>query len=332
MNLKFIAEAGVNHNGKLSIAKKLVRAAALAGADYIKFQAFNADSLVKKGTQKAKYQMQNTKKNEDQYKMLKKLQLNIKDFKILNKECKKNKINFLLSIFDVESIKIIKELNLKVIKIPSGEITNYFLLSKLAKYKFKVILSTGMSTLKEIKEAIKVLTSNVIKKKDITILQCTTDYPSNFTDINLRAMNTLRKNFKTSVGLSDHTLGKLNPLMAAMMGANLIEKHFTLNKNDRGPDHKASLDPKELTELIKDLKNIPIILGSSEKKPTKNETIIKTLVRKSIVAKKQIRKGEKFSLDNLTAKRPGTGISPMKFKFYINKKSKKNFKKDELIK
>ena len=153
-----------------------------------------------------------------------------------------------------------------MIKIPSGEITNYFLLSKLAKYKFKVILSTGMATLKEIKEAIKVLTSNVIKKKDITILQCTTDYPSKFTDVNLRAMNTLRKNFRTSVGLSDHTLGKLNPLMAAMMGANLIEKHFTLNKNNRGPDHKASLDPKELTELIQDLKNIPIILGSSKKK------------------------------------------------------------------
>ena len=332
MNIKFIAEAGVNHNGKLIIAKKLIKVAAKAGADYIKFQAFNADSLVKKGTQKAKYQKENTKNNEDQYKMLKKLQLNEKDFKILHKECKKNKINFLLSIFDVESLKIIKELKLKVIKIPSGEITNYFLLSKLANYKFKIILSTGMATVKEIKEAIKILTSKVINKKDITILQCTTDYPTKYTDVNLRAMNTLKKNLKMNVGLSDHTIGKLNPLIAAMLGANLIEKHFTLSKNDQGPDHKASLDPKELKELIQDLKNIPLILGSSKKTPTKNEIINIALVRKSIVAKKEIKKGEKFSLDNLTAKRPGIGISPMKFKFLINKKSKKNFRKDELIK
>lgn len=330
--MKFIAEAGVNHNGKISTAKKLIKVAANAGADFIKFQAFKTESLIIEGTKKANYQKQNTVGNEDQFQMLKKLEFNEAEFKILNNECKKNKIKFLLSIFDEESLNIVKKLKLKVIKIPSGEINNYFLLSMLAKLRLKIILSTGMSSIKEIKEAMKILTSGSIKKKDITILQCTTEYPTKFKDVNLKVINTLKKKFRINVGLSDHTLGKLSSIIAIVMGASVIEKHFTLNTKDRGPDHKASLSPKELKELIYEIKNIPVLIGSSKKKPTKNEIANKLLVRKSIVAKKNIKKGEKFSLSNLTAKRPGIGISPMRFKFFQNKKSKKNYKKDEYIK
>ena len=332
MNIKFIAEAGVNHNGKISTAKKLIKVAADAGADFIKFQAFKTDSLIIKGTKKAIYQEKNTVSNEDQFQMLKKLEFSEEEFKVLIKECKKNKIKFLLSVFDEESLKVIIKLGLKIIKIPSGEINNYFLLSKLAKLKLKIILSTGMSNIKEIKDAIKILTSGKINKKDITILQCTSDYPTKFKDVNLKVIDTLKKKFKINVGLSDHTLGKLSSIIATIMGATVIEKHFTLNTKDNGPDHKASLSPKELRELIYEIKNIPILIGSPKKKSTKNEILNKRVVRKSIVAKKYIKKGERFSLSNLTAKRPGIGISPMRFKFFQNKKSKKNYKKDEFIK
>lgn len=332
MKTIIIAEAGVNHNGKTRFIKKLIKKAAEAKVDYIKFQAFKADQLVKRDTKKAEYQKLNTDPGETQYEMLKKLELTKTQYNIIQQECKKRKIKHIFSPFDETSLKIIKKFNLDFIKIPSGEIDNLPLLQEIAKLNKKIILSTGMSTNSEIANALRILTKKNFSKKKITLLQCNTDYPTKFEDVNLYSMLKMQKKFKLDIGLSDHTIGIEASLAAVSMGAKIIEKHFTISKKFKGPDHKASLDPSELKKLVLSIRNIEKCFGKSKKTPTKRELKNKKIVRKSIVAKRNIQKGEKFRKENLTTKRPGNGISPMKFNELINLKAKKIFLKDELIK
>lgn len=332
MKTIIIAEAGVNHNGKTKLIKKLIKIAADAKVDYVKFQAFNADQLVRKNSNKAEYQKLNTDPGENQYEMLKKLELTKKQYNVINQECKKRKIKYIFSPFDEASLKTIKKFNLDFIKIPSGEIDNLPLLQEISKLRKKIILSTGMSNLNEIKNALSILTKKNFSKNNITLLQCNTDYPTKFEDVNLYSMLKMKKKFKLNVGLSDHTTGIEASLAAVSMGARIIEKHFTINKKFRGPDHKASLDAIELKKLVLSIRNIEKCFGKSIKVPTKRELKNKKIVRKSIVAKRNIQKGEKFRKENLTTKRPGNGMSPMKFNKLLNLKAKKSFLKDELIK
>ena len=332
MKTIIIAEAGVNHNGKLENAKKLIKKAAEAGADYIKFQSYKTENIVTTFAKKANYQIQNSIKKENQYDMLKKYELSEKEFRILKKTCIKYKIKFLSSPFDIDSAKFLSRIGISLFKIPSGEITNLPLLRFIGSLNKKVILSTGMSTIKEISKALKVLTSVGIKKKKIVILQCNSEYPSPFEDINLRTIQFFKKKFKVETGLSDHSLGIEVPIAAVACGARIIEKHFTLNKNFSGPDQKASIDFFELKKMIQSIRNIEKAMGDGVKKITKSENKNRLVVRKSIVANKNIFKGEILSFSNLAIKRPGTGISPMKIDFFLGKKARKNFKKDELIK
>ena len=325
-----IAEAGVNHNGKISLAKKMIKAASKAGADIIKFQTFKADSLLRKNTKKPNY-IKKLIKKKSQFQILKQLELTKKNFQSLKDYCKKYDIEFMSSPFDNESFDIIKKLKVKYIKIPSGEINNFPLLRLIGKSKKKIIFSTGMSDLTEIKDCLKQLTKNGAKKKDICVLQCNSEYPSPFKDINLRAMNTIAKKFNVNVGLSDHSVGIEVPIAAVAMGARIIEKHVTLNKNLIGPDHRASIDFKELSKMVKSIRNIEYALGSSKKTITRSEIKNKNLVRKSIVAKINIRKGEIFTEKNLTTKRPGFGTSPNKWDIFLGKKAKKNYLKDQNI-
>jgi N,N'-diacetyllegionaminate synthase len=326
-----IAEAGVNHNGSLEMAKKMVEVAKEAGADAIKFQTFKAENLVTKNAMKAEYQKQTTNKNESQYEMIKQLELSFNDFKELKKYCDKKEIMFLSTPFDFESIDFLNNLGLEIFKIPSGEITNLPYLRKIGKLKKKIILSTGMADLGEIEDALDILINAGTKRENITVLHCNTEYPTPYKDVNLLAMNTIREAFKVNVGYSDHTLRVEVPIAAVAVGAKVIEKHFTLDKNMSGPDHKASLEPDELKEMIKAIRNIEIVLGDGIKNPSKSELKNKEIARKSIVAKKDIRKGEVFSEDNLTVKRPGNGISPMRWDEIIGKVASKDYKKDELI-
>ena len=312
-------------------AKKLIKKAAEAGADYVKFQIYKAENLVTKNAQKAKYQKINSKKKENQFEMLKRFELSIKDFKILKKICKDNKIKFLCSSFDIESTKSLLKLGTNIFKIPSGEITNLPYLKFIGGLKKKVILSTGMSSYKEILDAIKILTNNGTKKKNITLLHCNSEYPTPYKDVNLLAMQSIKKKFGTKIGLSDHSLGIEVPIAAVALGARVIEKHFTLNKNSPGPDHKSSINFLELKKMIKSIRNIEKSLGDGIKKKSKSEKKNINIVRKSIVAKVKISKGEKFSYKNLTTKRPGNGLSPMKIENIIGKKAKKNFFKDQQI-
>ena len=332
MKTIIIAEVGVNHNGSLKTAKKLISKAAEAGADFVKFQTFNTEKLVTKNAHLTGYQKKNLKKEISQYKMLKKYEFSEREFLLLKKYCHRYKINFLSSAFDIESLNFLKKIGQKFFKIPSGEITNLPLLIHLAKFKKKVFLSTGMSNLNDISSALNLLLKFGTKKKNITILQCNTDYPTDYKDVNLLAMNTLKSKFKMSVGYSDHSSGIEVPIAAVALGATVIEKHFTLNKKAEGPDHLASLDFKELKAMIKSIRNIEKSLGSGRKKLNKSEKKNIIHVRKSIVANQNIEKNEKFSEKNLTTKRPGSGISPMKIKKIIGKKAKKFFYKDELIK
>tara|TARA_Y100000294_G_scaffold162438_1_gene167542 strand:+ start:135 stop:1133 length:999 start_codon:yes stop_codon:yes gene_type:complete len=332
MRTIIIAEVGVNHNGKTNIAKKMIRKAAEAGVDFVKFQTYQTDNLVTKDARKANYQKKNSNKNENQYKMLKKYELNFKDFKILKNICKKNNIKFLSSPFDIESIKALKKIGLTTLKIPSGEITNLPYLRFIGSLKKKIILSTGMSSLQEISDAIKVLVSSGTKKKNITILQCNTEYPSPYRDINLLAMLSIRKKFNIHVGLSDHSSGIEVPIAAVALGASVIEKHFTLNKKSLGPDHKSSVDFSELKKMVKSIRNVERSLGDGIKKVTKSEKKNITSIRKSIVAEEKIFKGQKFTYQNLTVKRPGNGLSPMKIDQIVGKKAKKNFMKNQQIK
>ena len=329
-NTIIIAEAGVNHNGKISLAKKLIEKASDAKADFIKFQFFNPDNITTKWLKTANYQKKNTNA-KTQYELLKKLYLPYKKLKLLEKFSKKRKIKFMLSIFDHENVKKINLFNIKYIKIPSGEINNHLLLKKIAKLKKKIILSTGGSELKEIREALITLKKNKLHISKISLLHCVSNYPSSFKSTNLKSIISLKNKFKCDVGLSDHSLGYSIPLAAVSLGAKIIEKHLTLSKKMKGPDHKASLEPKEFKKMVEEIKNIEIALGNKNKKIQKEEKENILLVRKSIVAKKNIKKGDKFSDYNLTLKRPGTGLTSKNWTKLIGTKSKKKFKKDDLI-
>jgi len=324
-----IAEAGVNHNGNIEVAKKLIYEAKKAGADAVKFQTFKAEKGISKFAQKAEYQKKTTGKNETQLDMVKKLELSYEDFIVLKKYCDELGIIFLSTPFDLESIDFLNELDLNMFKIPSGEITNLPYLIKIGKLNKKVILSTGMSTLDEIDEAIRVLNDN--GTYDITILHCTTEYPTPYKDVNLRAMLTMKEAFNLEVGYSDHTKGIEIPIAAVAMGATVIEKHFTLDRNMEGPDHRTSLEPDELKTMVTAIRNVEVAMGSGEKKPAESEKKNIKIARKSIVAKTNISKGEPLTEENLTVKRPGNGISPMKWFEVLGQPAKRDFKEDELI-
>ncbi len=324
-----IAEAGVNHNGDIETAKKLIKAAKEAGADIIKFQTAKLDSLVSKNAEMADYQKENTGKRESQKEMLSRLLLPFESFIELKNYCQKVGIEFLSTPFDIESLKFLSGLKMKFWKIPSGEITNYPYLVEIAKTGMPVILSTGMSEIVEIDAALKVLKGN--GTTDITLLHCNTQYPTPYCDVNLKAINILKERYGVKVGYSDHTNGIEVPIAAVALGAEVIEKHFTLDKKMEGPDHKASLEPFELKLMIDSIRNIEQALGSQEKIVTESEKANRAIARKSIVAKINIRKGEVFSADNITTKRPGNGISPMEWNNVIGSEALKDFSEDELI-
>lgn len=324
-----IAEAGVNHNGSLDIAKKLVDEAKKSGADCIKFQTFIAENIISKNAKQAKYQTKNIGKEQSQLEMIKKLELSFEDFKQLNNYCIEKNIDFLSTAFDLESIDFLESLGMNTWKIPSGEITNLPYLIKIAKLKKKVILSTGMSTMQEIEDAV-----NIFKEygtNDITILHCTTQYPTLFEDVNLNAMLSIKEKFGYDVGYSDHTKGIEVPIAAVALGATVIEKHFTLDNNMIGPDHKASLQADELKKMVESIRNIELSLGDGRKVVANSEKENMSIARKSIVAKKSIRKGQLLSEENITVKRPGDGISPMKWFDILGTAAIRDFEEDELI-
>ena len=326
-----IAEAGVNHNGNIKIAKKLIDIASDAGSDIIKFQTYKTENLITKNAPKAKYQKKTTNINETQFQMLKKLELNKKDHEVLIEYCIKKKIEFLSSPFDLPSIDLLKKLKLKRIKIPSSELTNHIYLKKISSFKGEIIFSTGMSTLNEIKGVFDFLIKNGVSKKKISILHCNSDYPTDFNDVNLRSMLLIKKKLNVNIGYSDHSVGSEVPIAAVALGATIIEKHFTLDKKMEGPDHKVSLDPIELKYMIKCIRNVEKSLGKSNRILSRNVlNNIKTHT-KSIVASKSIKKGDKFTLNNITAKRPGTGLHTKFYNRLLNNRSKKNYKVDDLI-
>ena len=324
-----IAEAGVNHNGSIELAKRLIDKAAEAGADAVKFQSFKAESLVTKTAKKAEYQETTTGKAENQFQMIKKLELDYEKHGELMNYCQEKGIMFLSSPFDLDSIDLLHKLELEIFKIPSGEITNLPYLRKIGKLKKKVILSTGMSTLGDIEQALDILREN--GTDDITVLHCNTEYPTPMKDVNLNAMNTIRDAFKVEVGYSDHTLGIEIPIAAVALGATIIEKHFTLDKTMEGPDHRASLEPNELKAMVTAIRNIENAMGDGVKELTESESKNIKIARKSIVASQNIKKGEIFTEENLGIKRPGDGISPMSWDQVIGKIAKQDFKEDEKI-
>ncbi|MCV3373788.1 N-acetylneuraminate synthase [Campylobacter lari] len=326
-----IAEAGVNHNGDLNLAKKLIEVASEAGADYVKFQTFRTELCISKNAQKAEYQLKTTSHEESQFDMIKKLELSKQDHEVLIEHCKKCNIKFLSTAFDLESIDLLVELGVEIFKIPSGEITNLPYLKKIAKLNKNIILSTGMASLGEIEMALDVLTDNGTQRNKITILHCNSEYPTPFKDVNLKAMQTIKEAFKLPVGYSDHTLGMIIPIAAVAMGACVIEKHFTLDKNMQGPDHLASLNPDELKTMVQSIRELEQALGNGIKKPSESETKNINIGRKSLVAASPIKKGDFFTEKNLGVKRPGNGISPMEWDNIIGKVAEKNFDIDELI-
>ncbi len=328
-----IAEAGVNHNGRMENALRLIDIAANAGVDYIKFQTFKAENLVSVTAKKAEYQIQNTgNAEENQLQMLKKLELSEEQHEHLIAYCKEKNVKFFSTAFDLDSLKYLHSVGLDMVKIPSGEITNLPYLRKAALLFKKVILSTGMSTMQEINDAMNVFLKAGIAKEDITILHCNTEYPTPMEDVNLKAMLHIQREFGTAVGYSDHTMGIEVPIAAVALGATVIEKHFTLDKMMEGPDHKASLEPNELKAMVSAIRNIEKTLsGNGEKAVSLSEQKNITIARKSIVAKTKIKQGEKFSEINITVKRPGTGISPMKWDEVVGCKAKRDFEPDELI-
>jgi N,N'-diacetyllegionaminate synthase len=329
--IEIIAEIGVNHNGNINIAKKLIRLAKIYGADYVKFQSFKTENTVQKNAKLANYQRINNKDNS-QFNLLKKLELDKNSHKIIINFAKKNKIKFLSSPFDIESLKILKSLGINSYKIASGEINNFPLLELISKYAKKIFISTGMSTLKEINDAIKILTQYKLKKNNITVLHCTTDYPAKDEEANLLAMQLIKEKFQIKIGYSDHTIGNEASIIAAALGAKVIEKHFTLNKNLKGPDHKTSLNPKEFKDFVSIIRKSETLLGKKKKFLTKSEKKNKKFIRKSIVAKVYIKKGEKFTLKNITFKRPEGGIPPNLWKTVLKNKAKNNIKPDNFIK
>jgi len=331
MSVFIIAEAGVNHNGSIGLAKKLIDVAVEAGVNAIKFQTFKSENLVSKSATKAEYQKETTDREESQFDMLKKLELDIDTHKELIEYCNSKNIMFLSTPFDLDSIDMLSNLGLEIFKIPSGEITNLPYLEKIGSLNKKVILSTGMANLGEIEDALDILIYSGTAKENITILHANTMYPTPMEDVNLKAMLTIGRAFDIDYGYSDHTLGIEVPIASVALGATCIEKHFTLDKNMEGPDHKASLEPDELKAMVKAIRNIEIALGSSVKKPTKSEKPNMEVARKSIVAKKAIKKGEILTKENLTIKRPGSGISPMRWDEIIGTMATKDYVEDELI-
>ena len=327
-----IAEAGVNHNGDINIAKKLIDVAFDSGANSVKFQTFKAENIVSSNAPKADYQLNSTEKSETQFQMLKKLELDLKSHQILIDYCKIKGIIFLSTPFDIESVDLLNKLGIKIFKIPSGEITNLPYLKKIGALNKKVILSTGMANINEIRDALRILTDAGTPKKNIIVLHANTEYPTPFEDVNLLAMQTIGRTFDVKVGYSDHTNGIEVPIAAVALGACVIEKHFTLDRNMEGPDHKASLEPPELKAMVSAIRNIEKAMsGNGNKEPSNSEKKNIPIARKSIVAKTNIKKGEIFSENNITIKRPGTGISPMLWYNVIGKISSTDFKPDDLI-
>ena len=324
-----IAEAGVNHNGEIEKAKEMIHEAKKAGADAVKFQTFITENLVSKQAPKADYQKKITTSEETQFQMLKKLELSFEDFIELSKYSIEVGIDFLSTAFDNDSIDFLSSLSMPFWKIPSGEITNKPYLTKIAKTKKPIILSTGMCTIEEISKALEVFAG--YSRDDIILLHCNTEYPTPYKDVNLKAMETMREKFNVKVGYSDHTEGIEIPIAAVALGAVVIEKHFTLDKNMNGPDHKASLEPDELADMICAIRNIEKAMGTGEKVPSQSEKKNIAVARKSIIAKCNIKKGKIFTEDNITTKRPGDGISPMEWDNIIGKTASKTFMKDEKI-
>lgn len=326
-----IAEAGVNHNGDLGLARQLIDAAAEAGADLVKFQTFNADRLATRTAQKASYQTQTTGSKESQHEMLRRLELTAEMHKELIAHCAARSIGFFSTGFDIESVDLLLSLGQDHFKIPSGEITNLPYLRHIGRLGKAVILSTGMATLGEIEAAIDVLEQAGTPRIDITVLHCTTEYPTPMTEVNLRAMRSIHAAFGVAVGYSDHTPGIEVAIAAVAMGASVIEKHFTLDRNLPGPDHKASLEPRELNAMVSAIRNIEVALGDGIKRLTPSEARNKPIARKSLVANRAIKAGEVFSAENITAKRPGTGISPMRWDEVMGRTASRDFAADELI-
>ena len=324
-----IAEAGVNHNGDLETAKQMVLEAKKAGADAVKFQTFTAEDLVTKYASKAAYQKENTDSTETQYQMLKRLELSREGYYELKELCSSQEIDFLSAPFDLESIDLLDNIPCEMWKIPSGEITDLPYLLKIAKTAKPVILSTGMCDLKEVCQAVQVLKRHHAGK--ITLLHCTTEYPAPYEDVNLKAMVMMKEELGLPVGYSDHTMGTEAAIAAAAMGACMIEKHFTLDRNMDGPDHKASLTPDELSGMIKAIRNIEKAMGDGVKEPAPSEQKNIQAARKSIVAKQKIQTGEKFTEENITTKRPGTGISPMEWYQVLGQTAKQDFEEDGMI-
>lgn len=332
MNKTFIiAEAGVNHNGSLEMAFQLIDVAVAAGADAVKFQTFKAEKIIAVNAPKAGYQKKNTGSNESQLEMVKKLELDETAHIQLYQYCQHKGIQFLSTPFDLESIDLLNRLGLEIFKIPSGEITNLPYLRKLGSLKKRLVLSTGMADLGEIEDALDVLTESGTPIENITVLHCNTEYPTPFEDVNLRAMLTIGHAFGVAVGYSDHTPGIEVAVAAVALGAAVLEKHFTLDRNLPGPDHKASLEPDELKAMVQAIRNIEKALGDGIKRPSPSEVKNKPIARKSLVATQPIKTGELFSADNITAKRPGAGISPMRWDEVLGQVAQKDYEKDELI-
>lgn len=327
-----IAEAGVNHNGSVEIAYKLVDEAARAGVDYIKFQTFKSEGVVTKKAEKADYQKVTTGDQENtQLELIKKLEISYNGYRDILNYCKKKGVKFFSTSTDPESVEFLASLHLGMWKIPSGEVTNKKFLQKIASYNEETIFSCGMSTIEMVRDAIKVLLDAGLDKEKLTLLHCNTEYPTPMKDVNLRAMQTMAKKFGIKVGYSDHTLGIEVPIAAVAMGASIIEKHFTLDRNMEGPDQKASLEPDELCSMVKAIRNVEQALGDGVKRITESERRNIIIARKSIVAARDIKAGEIFTEENLTIKRPGNGISPMKWDEVIGKVAKKDFAEEDLI-
>ncbi len=328
-----IAEAGVNHNGSIEMAKQLVLKAKEAGVDYIKFQTFKASKLVTKAAKQAEYQQKNIgKEGDSQYQMLKKLELSPEEHQILIDYCHELGIKFFSTAFDFDSMDYLHSLNLGLWKIPSGEVTNYPFLKRIAQYNEKTILSTGMCDMEDVRAAVNALYKNGLSKENLILLHCNTEYPTPFEDVNLKAMDALRKEFGVEVGYSDHTKGIEVPIAAVALGATVIEKHFTLDRTLPGPDHKASLEPGELKAMVSAIRNIEQALGGDgTKHVSESERKNIAIARKSIVAAKDIKAGEVFTEENLTVKRPGNGISPMRWEEILGMSAKRDFSEDELI-
>lgn len=326
-----IAEAGVNHNGQLDLAYKLIDEGVKAGADAVKFQTAVPELVMTEYATKAEYQITNTGEAGSQIEMAKKIHLPLDAYKGLKEYCEKNNIIFLSTPFDMKSLELLLSFNMPYMKIPSGEITNYPYLKKIGEQNMNVIISTGMATLLDVKECLDLITASGTEKNKVTLLHCTTEYPAPLEDVNLKAMLTLKETFGVNVGYSDHTKGIEVSIAAAAMGATVIEKHFTLDKNMEGPDHVASLEPNELAEMVRCIRNVDLAMGDGVKQIVASEEKNIVIARKSILAAHNIEEGEVFSEENLIVKRPGSGINPMRWNEVIGEKAKRKFLKDELI-